>query len=246
MESPRILLLILANDGDPVYLAFQMLWRKYMNSHPNIRAYFYKGCPEITEPAVLADENTLLIQIHDTLENCYEKTLRAFDFFSKDFDKYDFIFRTNLSSFIYLPYYFEFCKQLPKTNCCAAVIGGGENFKFPSGAGFTLSIDLAKRFLLERPPFDTQDDVTIGFALQSWKIPIIHAERIDILSFYHMENIPMVIQKNPTAYHYRLKNGEEKRQYDVHSYIVLLSLYYGLEFPEYFNLVKQHGYINIM
>jgi hypothetical protein len=228
--SPRILVLILASDTDPVYCAFQIMWRQYMNLNPNIRAYFYKGHPDITQPAFLSDDNTLLIKIHDNFETCYEKTLRAFEYFSGDLDKYDFVFRTNLSSFVYFPHYLEFCKSLPKTNCCAAFIGtrSEDGLKFPAGAGFTLSPDIIKRLLAERPQLEIQDDVTIGRALQKWGIPILNAPRIDILTEEMFQILNTINNQNKNVFHFRLKNVEGKRELDISSYLKLLKLYYGI------------------
>jgi hypothetical protein len=227
--NPRVLVLILASDTDPLYCAFQIMWREYMNLNPNIRAYFYKGHPDITQPAFLSDDNTLLVKIHDNSETLYEKTFRAFEYFSGDLDKYDFVFRTNLSSFVYFPYYLEFCKSLPKTDCCAAVVGIYDNgLEFPSGAGVTLSPDIVKRIIKERPQFEVPEDVVIGCALQKWGIPIINTQRLDILTEELFMKLDSINTENKDIFHIRLKNIEGKRQLDIRSYLKLLKIYYKI------------------
>jgi hypothetical protein len=225
--TPRILVLILANDGDPLYCGFQVLWRQYMNLNPNIKAYFYKGHPDITGD-FLSDENTLLIKIHDTLDTCYEKTLRAFSFFSDELHNYDFVFRTNLSSFVYFPHYLEFCKTLPTQECCCAYIGvrSEDGLKFPAGTGITLSIDLVKRLVEDKQPLEVQDDVTIGRALERWGISIYPCNRIDILIEEQLPIIDMIPVSDTNYFHYRLKNMEQNRMVDIVAFNKLLQKYY--------------------
>jgi hypothetical protein len=229
MNNPRVLVLVLASDTDPLYCAFQILWRQYMKSHPNIDAYFYKGHPNISQDAFLSDENTLLIKIKEGLDTCYEKTLKAFEFFSNKLDTYDYVFRTNLSSFVYFPHYLNFCKSLPKRVCCAAFIGvrSEDGLQFPAGAGFTLSPDLVKRLIQERPALEVQDDVSIGRALQRWNIPIIQTPRLDILFEDDMKVIDMIPINDSSIFHYRLKNIEGNRNLDIKIYTLLLSKYYS-------------------
>ena len=108
----KILVLILASDTSSIYLEFQQLWRKYMNNFPEADCFFYKGHPDIEEDAFLGGD-TLMIKINENLDTVYEKTLRAFDFFNPKLDSYDFVFRTNLSSFIDIPKLINFAKTLP-------------------------------------------------------------------------------------------------------------------------------------
>jgi hypothetical protein len=100
----KILVLILASDNKNIYIEFQKLWREYINMNTNIHfdCYFYKGKPRQSEKAILIDKNTLSLKIRENMKTIWDKTLMALDYFSDDFNsgKYDFVFRTNLSSFL--------------------------------------------------------------------------------------------------------------------------------------------------
>ena len=180
----RILCLVLASDTNPEYLQFQRLWRRFSKIHPNVDCYFYKGHPELSQPLFLEDD-TLWIRISESLETVYEKTLRAFEHFVPSLGRYDFVFRSNLSTVVSFPHLLEFCAELPRTNCCAALVGLHGTLPFPAGNGFLLSPDLVRRLVEERPPLLTQDDVSIGSALASWNVPIVEFLRPD----FHPDNL---------------------------------------------------------
>lgn len=197
-------MLILASDG-PIYKKFQDAWELYMKSNPHIDCYFYKGSSDI-EGLV---GNTLYIKIEDTLDTVYEKTLRAFAFFRPQLHKYDFVSRPNLSSFVDFELYVRFCRRLPTTRCCAAVIGHHESgIPFPSGSCFTLSTDLVHRLVDEQIPKIEQDDVTVGKALLTWGINIRPVNRLDLQNdmrwrYFYPPTEPV--------FHYRLKTDDRDR-----------------------------------
>ena len=225
-KSLKILVLILASDSNPLYIEFQKLWKHVMNLYPNIQCFFYKADPTLEEEYKILDSNTILVKCEERLDTVWEKTLKVFTLFEPYIDKYDYIFRTNLSSFIYFPGYLEFCKKLPKEQCCASFVGKYNDLVFPSGAGITMSPDIVKRMVKESPPLFVQDDVTIGQTLDEWGIPLIKMPRYDIVNadqFGILDNIT----KDFPIFHYRLKchNFREK---DLYNYIRLLEIYYHI------------------
>lgn len=205
----RILMLVLANDGAPEYIELQTIWKAYTHSHSKIDCYLYKGRTGLGREAFL-EGDTLLLDIEDTLETVWDKTLMAFRYFEPHLSNYDFVFRTNLSSAVDFAKYFEFCGTLPKTECCTAVIGHHDGIPFPSGAGLTLSVDLVRRLLRDTPQKLEQDDVTIGVALQTWGIDIQKANRGDYDT--DRQAFRIHIPTEP-VFHYRVKS--DNRQLDT-------------------------------
>ena len=201
----KILMLVLASDTDEYYIQLQAFWRRYMNSSPDIDCYFYKGDPTMREEARLdVQSNTLYLKINESLENVCAKTKLAFAFFAPKFDSYDFIYRTNLSSFIIFDRYITYCNTIPqRVDFCSAVIGDAM-CKFPSGSGYTISPNLALRFA-EGEYDDTGfiDDVALGTCLQQWGIPIHLAKRIE---FHIPEDKTSNNIDDDTIYHYRIKS----------------------------------------
>ncbi len=228
MSEPKILVLVLASDTDPLYCAFQIVWREYMNIHPNIDCFFYKGHPDLRTDAFLSDKNTLLVKCNEKLDTCYEKTLRAFTFFRPRFKQYDYIFRTNLSSFIVFDYYLKVASTWPRKEFCSAFIGKTDNeIEFPAGAGFTITPDLVERILDENPPLIVQDDVSIGHFLKKIKVPIHPVERIDILVNEQLPFLAKILSENDEIFHFRIKNIQGNRDLDIQIMIQLLSYYYN-------------------
>ena len=180
-----------------------------------------------TFESLFYEDKVALIGLLKRFDTCYEKTLRAFTFFRPTFSKYDFIFRTNLSSFIVLDRYVNLVKQWPRTNFCSAFIGTiKEGLQFPSGAGFTITPDLVERLLDEQPPLFVQDDVTIGYSLDKWNIPIHSVHRTDILLNEQVDMIHEYIKQSDNIFHYRLKNIHGNRDIDVKVMKLLLEYHY--------------------
>jgi len=220
----KILMLVLAGGEDPIYRKMESLWLMYMNSHPDIDCYLYKGDSAMKEEFRLDTRTKILyIKIHDSFETVLEKTVRAFNFFEPQFNKYDFIYRTNMSSFVVFDRYVEYCNSIKeRDNFCSAVVGRHLSHPFPSGSGFTITPDLVRRFITDRYDDSEQmDDVAIGFALTQWGVDIRDAKRIDLL----YQGAVMVSNLNDTSFfHFRLKS--ESREYDAQIYEYLVKRFY--------------------
>lgn len=210
----KILMLVLASDTSLVYRQFQSIWRMYMRSHPNIDSYFYKADPNL-ESEYKLDGDTLWIRMEESIPTIYEKTLKAFEYFFKTTRKYDFVFRPNLSSFIILKKYVEYCQTFPKTNLAAAFVGGDGSDTFPSGSGFTLSSDVVLRLLQDHPKlYRGEDDLTIGKWLYEQGIPIQALPRCD---FVDDSSIPYFREGNEdSTFHYRVKNTNRQLDFEIH------------------------------
>jgi hypothetical protein len=206
----KILLLILSSTGHE-YKGFETLWRKYMHSHPDIDAYFYKGNPDLDDDAKL-EGDVLWVKCPDTYDAVYEKLMRTFQYFHPQLDAYDLVFRTNMSSFLDFKKFRLHCERLPKTNCYAGVTSHDvdTNTGFVSGAGFAISPDLVKRLLQEQPPYVYLDDVTLGKAILSWGVPMIRANRVDVCgpSAYVYQH---AVEPWEIIFHYRAKTDDRDK-----------------------------------
>ena len=228
--TPRVLILILASDTQPIYIEHQRLWRTYMKSNPNVDCYFYKGDPELDRQFSLVGD-TLFIKIEETLETVYEKTLRAFEYFAPTFPTYKCIFRTNLSSVVIFDRYIEYCKTIPMEWFCSAFTGDFDGTTFPAGAGYTITPDIANKLVKERPPLIGQDDVSLGFALKDWGIPITSIKRVDFLNERYVNALWDCIPAD--VFHFRVKQNirnetQIETPYEVDVMKRLIARYYGV------------------
>jgi len=144
--------------------------------------------------------------------------LKALQYFQPALDRYDFVFRPNLSSFIRLDTYLEFCCNLPRTGLYSGQINTDYGIQYASGCGFTLSTDLVKRLLESPPDHFVIDDLTVGKAMRDWGIPIVPARRHTIqpdnLIIPDETSLPKLraILENPgDVFHFRVRTGDVGR-----------------------------------
>ena len=215
---PKILILILASDNQTYYKEFQEQWERYMNKYDNIDCYFYKCDPTIDVPIKVHNNNTILIKLDETFENVYSKTIKVFEYFYDKLDQYDYIYRTNLSSFIMIDRYINYVCTLPNKNICSAVIGYVNGIAFPSGSGFTITPDVVKNIVDLCHPLVIMDDVTIGVCLKHLNIDITYCDRYDNYNYKKLDIIPN------TIFHIRLKS--EDRNIDIKKMTKLINEYY--------------------
>lgn len=120
---------------------------------------------------------------------------------------YDFIFRTNSSSYINKERLYEFAKTFPKEKCYAGYSLEGK--QAVSGAGIWLSPDMCEILKNEIPEGEQiEEDLLIGQILHvKHKIPIIDdRSRVDIPEVLDPDNTPL------NAYHYRFKAHLEREK----------------------------------
>lgn len=232
MKEMKVLFLILASDGG-VYTELQKVWRAYIHSYPGIiEAYFYKADPKLsTEYRIEGD--ILTVKCPESLASVAQKLKLALKAFESRLDEFDYICRPNLSSFFILPRYIKALESLPKTRACMAKEHTAPAI-FPTGAGFTITPDVAKEILAHPFPQHVHggDDVAVGAVLQEFGIRIQNVPRIDITAVAHREARLKLIADDSKAFHVRVKHETRDRtRLDMEVHRILLKLYYGLNLP---------------
>jgi hypothetical protein len=189
--------------------------------------------------------NTLNLSADDSLPGTGQKLLKAFEFIEHEGFDYDYIFRTNLSSYVYVENLLRFVAQHQDDNLYSGLIGSYNslfsfanrfdflrrvflipfrkyNLKFASGSGFLISSGNVRKVLSDtRNKLNLMDDVMIGECLSRHGIPIIPAPRIDMNDdkvTYSKDIIesPDLIK---TCHHIRLKSKD--RSVDVNRFFLL-------------------------
>ena len=101
MESYKIIFLILDSDGDEIYSYNRFIWKQYMNSYDQIKCFFIKYKKDIkNEIEYNEEENRIYIKGEEeyNCEKILGKTIKGAQFIHENY-KYDFLIRTNLSTF---------------------------------------------------------------------------------------------------------------------------------------------------
>lgn len=235
----KVLLLIIASDDFPVYAECQKTWRAYMHVDPvHIEAYFIRANPALKTLYKIEGDT-----IWSRTEECQfpgilTKTVYSLKALSSKLDKFDYIIRTNLSSFFIFPRLLEFLKTLPKTGCyCGPETG--LNSQIASGAGIILSPDLAK-FLMayyhrlihyypsKFPDHSTPpDDAIIAAFFRDRGILLIPSEALHIETLDYWNQVK---DRIPTSiFHIRIKTDDPVRI--VHDRLIgteLLKMFYQI------------------
>jgi hypothetical protein len=197
----KLIVLILANDTD-AYLKMQELWKKYTNSHLNIKSYFIKYNPNLLENIIINNDTIYIKGNESLIPGCLDKTIKSIEYCLQNIE-FDFIFRTNMSSVLDLN---KLYNLLNNNIQCAGVIGDCKGQKFVSGAGILMRKDICQKLIQTKNSlnYNILDDVSIGRFLTSNNINLISLTRFEA---YNYENNVSMIKKDNIAnyYHFRCK-----------------------------------------
>ena len=152
----KIIILIIASDEQPVYIQMQNIWKKYMNLNPNILSYFikFKNMNNPIEIIEIDDlNNTIWVNGNESyIPGILDKTIKVIKFLLKT-QTFDFIYRTNLSSFLNLDRLYNYIIKNNHIN-----YAGPRDPTFISGSGFFLSLK-ACNYLSTSTDLDYVSDV---------------------------------------------------------------------------------------
>jgi hypothetical protein len=151
------------------------------------------------------DDKEIITTVPDLYSLIGMKTIEAFAASIDNFD-FDFIYRTNVSSYVDLSKLNEFIKNKPQNGYYGGAIGDHQGIKFASGCGYFLSRDVVNKVLENRGLWDHNliDDVSLGkLLIRELNIEVQEVERIDLdtLNF----NSVQINSKSQNIFHYRCK-----------------------------------------
>jgi hypothetical protein len=150
------------------------------------------------------------------------KTLEAFEYVLKHFE-FDYLLRTNQSSYINKERYIKWLEDKPKENFYSGLVGKNQGKTFVSGAAMTFSKDLIENLVSRKndlPP-NTVDDVAIAQMLN--KITRIPAPRINVENGCRRFNAENPLPSD--VHHFRCcHKGSHNRQGDVDTMLYLHEL----------------------
>jgi hypothetical protein len=222
-KDPKVLVLIIASDHLEAYVELQKIWKSYMRSDPeHFEVYFIRGNPELTTPYAFEEDDLYVKSEENYVPGIVDKTILSMEAMLPRLKEFDYVLRTNLSSFYVFPRLLRFVSQLPKQDCYCGIysfipeswLPTFGQINFVSGAGILLSADLAERLVLEKEDIfrynkELPDDVLIGYFFQNRSIPILPAGRQDFSSrelwMEHKDHIP------EDAFHFRAKQNYNMR-----------------------------------
>jgi hypothetical protein len=232
----KVLVIILASDTDQLYIDLQAVWRKYMHRHETFECYFNKADPALETDAKLVGD-TLYVRCPESLDHCAEKMRLAFAAFEHRFHEFDYILRTNLSSFVAFDKYQAFLEGLPRGERYLVsahrndlvVTNGTEmvptSSNVISGCFIMMTPSMAAAYI-RHPIHHHIDDINFQDMLARFpeKFSVVLPPRMDILGAAHHNR--MADAKEFDIFHFRIKHETDRATADIAAHEKLYSLFY--------------------
>ena len=232
-KTPKLLVLIISSDNIPSipliypYKQLHQVWRSYAHlDSSHVETYFIRGNPDLSTQVELVEDVLWSRTEEGLVPGILNKTILSMEYFLPRLHKFDYVLRTNLSSFYVIPKLLEFLTTLPKTGVYCA---SGEGFG--SGCGYILSPDVVRLIVQNKKKLfnkDGNDDVVLGEFLKDKQVSLLPAPRTDLLSLEEWLKYKNHI--NPKDFHFRVKNltHDLRAIDDIFIYKELLKIYYDI------------------
>ena len=205
----KLIILILANDNE-YYLQMQNLWRKYMNTHQNIKSYFIKyNVNNINnDKDIFIEDDTIYIKGKNEsyIPGCLDKTIKSFEYILNN-ENFDYVIRTNMSSVWDLNKIYNLL--LSNNLYASGVIGNHYSQLFISGAGMLFNRDICNLIIQNKNllNYNIIDDVSIGTLLTKLNINPTALTRFEAYNYENnLQNINL--QEIDNYYHFRCKSSD--------------------------------------
>ena len=220
----KTLILIIATNDQPAYIELQKVWESYMNSDPDhFDVYFLRADPDLVSDFKInqAKNEIILKTTEGFVPGILNKSILGIKAMGEKLKNYDYVIRTNLSSFYYFPNLYTYLQTLPRQKVFCGVPmwivkdvppnlpNNMNTIPFISGAGIIFSTDMAKLLVdeskdLEKYKTEMADDVFIGLFFAFKGINFCRApERQDF--FTYQTWVSKKDQIPPDAFHFRAK-----------------------------------------
>jgi hypothetical protein len=205
----KILIIVLSYKDNDIYSKFYKAQKDTWDSLivDGVETYYLFGnhhCDEIID-------NELLVNVPEP--DYGRKTINSF--ILTQHMNYDYIFRTNSSSYIDKSLLLEYVKDKPKEKYYSGVIGDAYDVYFAAGAGFFLSKDLVNLVIDNKDDWvhNYIDDVALAKFLFKFGYKPTDHPRFDVLS---LDSLPK------DFFHYRLKT--DNRLNDINNLYEIFKL----------------------
>lgn len=231
MNSYHSIFLIIDNDSNIFYKNFHLLWKMYMKKEKDILCIFLRMREDLIKMEEYDEKEQILYfkGKEEYIPGILYKTMKGIQYVLKNF-QFQYLTRTNLSSFWHFQNYKNTLSKLPSEKLCLGNIGFYPqlNTLFMSGAGITLSKDVVEELSKNNRQLNYTliDDVSIGYVLKQLGYDFIESQRNDIILDNHHYDLKERIENG--AFHFRIKHklDEKRNQFDIDYYYQLLQITY--------------------
>ena len=218
MEHYKIIFLIIATPSS-FYNKNKRVLNKFMNKNPNIKTLFIYG--NVDKNNVFHTDHDLYFDVSESIvPGCLKKTVKAFEYVNENYT-YDYLIRTNLSTFWNLNKILKKVEKFPNKRCLAGDIRTFRNIKYIFGTGLIYSKDLVDILVKDKDKLNYKkaDDIVLSMYLKdNYKIKYINEPRCTKF----MRRMPRNNEDIPKRFsHYRLKSIPDRQKDHVKMSILL-------------------------
>lgn len=212
----QLLVLVIASHKPVSYQINWAVWRELRTKHSDVQVYMLVADPMLaTVDEVLVDEenHTIFVKTDESYRpGVLLKTVKALNALLNDpRRRFTHILRTNLSS---MWHWGRLLRVLnndlpPNGDFIAGFLMDDESplvETFVSGAGMLMTRGVAKMIVEHAHglQYELYDDLSIGVLMERLQVERISLPRCDFTN----NTLPMVLDADPTCFHYRVKNRD--------------------------------------
>jgi len=210
IEHFDFIFLIISSDNLECYSKMRDYIRKYFSLYKKQIKYFFIELKEDIENDICEMDDYLYVKgIENITPGIYIKTIKTMQYINTNYN-YDFVIRTNVSSFWNLDNILELKNNLPLTELC---VGHRPFDSFISGTSIILSKDVCKNLSKTITISNAFDDVYISDLLINLGYNINHIEKYWKYTTYYLIYDKNTIEDTSNMNNYlffRVKNNNRK------------------------------------
>jgi hypothetical protein len=233
----KIIILILSGHDNVAtysdrntYKELMKLSRLYYSNMAKIYdlKYFYMEYNESINEDFIEQDEYIYIKGTEHFDKIYEKTKKSVSYVDSKYE-YDYIVRTNISTFWNIHHLFILSNKLPKEKCLAGIIVSN---RFISGTGIIISNDIGK-ILTQHPVTKGCDDVEISNNISKY------CPKFSVEGHYKMhllqDNLIQIPENIDDVLYFRVKNTD--RTNDITCFKLLLKKIYNIHYEDECNKI---------
>jgi hypothetical protein len=215
--------------SDTIFDEYKKIWDKQIKENVkenySIDILFLYSDNNIHDEYVINDDKLISKCVENYWHSLLIKTINGFKYgYEKN---YDYVFKTNLSTIINYPKFYEYCNNIDKNRKYVydGMVGRYYDYQFCSGAGMLLNKNSIKIILdnMDKISVDWTDDIFIGYILNKLHniSPCSALTRFDIIT--HDAKIKNEIIKEHTHVRIKVRKGD----YDIYFTNLIYNILHG-------------------
>jgi hypothetical protein len=224
-----VIFLILSSTNEDIYLQMKLLSTLYFNKFNEQIKFFFIEYKSDLSSDIIEDGNTLYVNgVESYIPGMYHKTMKSIEYINNNYS-FDYIVRTNLSTFWHIPNLLNLVNNIPKEKfACGYAFQG-----FITGTGIIITRDVGVLLYTNQSDRGIHEDVAISMNIQSFGI---HLHNITNYKWGFLIPVIDALPSNcrylnidddfSDILHFRIKN--EDRNLDVEYFKKLLLKLYNI------------------